>query len=119
MKLRFSFTYIAAVAMAVLATGCASVAVTDQAMADKTAFSLGLEKNEFTISDRRDDGFQTYYTVRTKDGKRYNCYVAGGFTVAGRMVSDAVCNEAGKAAKKPGAGNEPSCNALLKATGRC
>jgi hypothetical protein len=81
--------------------GCASVAVTDSAIEERTAFALGLQRGSFTVSERRDDGVRTQYVVLTKAGQRYNCYVTGTFSVTGRIVSDAVCNKPGEAPKNP------------------
>ena len=112
--------------IATLATGCASMAVTDDAIVTNTARSLGLDKSDFTVSDRADSGVQTTYTVRTKAGKSYSCYVTGTVSVTGRIVSDALCSEmarpgAGASPTKPtgSAPKDPSCNALLRAAGRC
>jgi hypothetical protein len=88
------------VALGVLA-GCASVAVSDGAIEERTAFALGLQRGSFTISDRQDDGVRTQYVVKTKAGQRYNCYVTGTFSVTGRIVSDAICNKPGEAPKNP------------------
>jgi hypothetical protein len=87
--------------IALLAVGCASVAVTDSAIEERTAFALGLQRGSFTISERKDDGVRTQYAVQTKAGQRYNCYVAGSFSVIGRTVSDAICNKPGEAPKNP------------------
>ena len=81
--------------------GCASVAVTDSAIEERTAFALGLQPGSFTISQRRDDGMRTNYEVQTKAGQRYSCYVAGTVSITGRVVSDALCNKPGEAAKNP------------------
>ncbi|MES2684471.1 MAG: hypothetical protein V4650_13210 [Pseudomonadota bacterium] len=84
-----------------LFSACASFAVTDQKLQQNTAFALGLEKEDFTISDRFDEGLKTTYTTKTAAGKQYNCYVMGTVGVTGRNVSDAMCNEKGKAATNP------------------
>jgi hypothetical protein len=108
-----------------LLTGCASVAVSGDAISDRTAFALSLDKSAFTISNRADDGVRSTYSVKTNAGKNYNCYVAGSISVVGRVVSDAVCNEVGGSVKPSSAtpgnpvNNAASCNALLKAAGRC
>ena len=81
--------------------GCASVAVSDSAIEERTAFALGLQRSSFNISERRDDGVRTQYVVQTKTGQRYNCYVAGSFSATGRTVSDAICNKPGEAPKNP------------------
>jgi hypothetical protein len=101
-------------------TGCASVAVTNDAIEQRTAATLGLQPGTFTISDRVNDGVQSRYNVTTKHGKHYNCYVTGAMSYTGRVVSDAICNEAGKAAKtSKQAEGAKECNALLKAAGKC
>ncbi|MBC7992028.1 MAG: hypothetical protein H7Z15_02135 [Rhizobacter sp.] len=95
-------TLLAALAVtAVLASGCASVAVTDQAIVDRTAFALGLDKTAFTISNRVDEGTTTRYAVKTKAGQEYNCFVGGSFSVVGRSVSEAICTRKGEPAKNP------------------
>ncbi len=124
MDFRFVHRYfpvgIAAV-IAAITTGCASVAVTEDALQQRTAFALSLEKNDFTISDRADNGVTTHYKVTTKAGKKYNCYVEGSVSVVGRVVSDAICRDAAGAANaSPNSGApNPSCNELLKAAGQC
>lgn len=89
------------IAAALAATGCASLAVTDDAIVERTAFALGLQKNEFTISQRQDDGTTTRYLVKTKSGQDYNCFVGGSFSVLGRSVSEAICTKKGEPMKNP------------------
>jgi hypothetical protein len=106
------------IANALLIAGCASMAVTDDSIQQRTALALGVEKGEFTISNRVDDGVRSDYVATTTSGKVYNCYVEGTVSITGRIVSDALCSEKGKAANKslsPGT----SCNDLLKAAGKC
>ena len=50
---------------ALLASGCASVAVSNDAIEQNTAQALGLAKGTFTISDRVDDGVKASYSVKT------------------------------------------------------
>ncbi len=107
------------VVVASLAAGCASVAVSNNAIENNTAMALGLEKGTFTITDRVDDGVKSTYSVKTDSGKKYSCYVTGTVSVVGRVVSDAVCNEIGKPAKQAAGAGGASCNALLKAAGKC
>lgn len=116
-------TLFATLAAAILITGCASVAVTGDAIERNTAQALGLSPGTFTISNRADEGVKTTYNVDTQAGKRYSCYVTGTVSVMGRVVSDAMCTELAsargqaKATAAPAAA--PTCNALLKAAGRC
>ena len=106
-----------------LIAGCASVTVDNNSIEDRTAFALGLDKSSFMVSNRVDDGVVSRYSVTTKAGKKYNCYVGGGLSILGRQVSDAICNDApsGGASSSPAAAgaSPPPCNALLKAAGRC
>jgi hypothetical protein len=79
----------------------------------RTADALGLETEDFTVSDLEKDGVATRYRVTTNDGEKYSCYVTStsgfiGFMAGGASVSDAVCNQKGK----------PARNALLEAAGQ-
>lgn len=88
--------------LSILLVGCASMVVKEEHIVKKTAMALGLQKGDFTISDRVDDGLQTTYTATTKAGKKYNCYVEGSFSFGtGGVVTDAICSEPGKPAKNP------------------
>jgi hypothetical protein len=99
---------------------CASVAVTADALEDRTSRALGLERGQFTISDRVDEGTGTRYMVQTKAGRRHSCTVGGSFSVTGRVVSDAICTEMGKPAGAANSSpNNTNCNALLRAAGKC
>jgi hypothetical protein len=80
--------------------GCASMAVTEDALIDRTAFALGLDKGKFTISNRVDDGTTTRYSV-TADKQQYKCFVGGSISVIGRVVSEAICTKKGEVAKNP------------------
>jgi len=86
---------------AAAATGCASIAVTDEALVDRTAFALGLAKGDFTISNRVDEGTTTRYSVKTKSGQDFNCFVGGSIGVLGRVVSEAICTRKGEVARNP------------------
>lgn len=98
MKAPRTFT---AAAATFLITGCASIAVTDQAIVDRTASALALSKNDFTISNSVDDGVTTRYQVRAKTGQNYNCLVSGSIGLLGRAVSEAVCSKEGEAPRNP------------------
>lgn len=107
----------------VLLSACASVAVNEESMVKRTAFALSLAPEDFTISNRTDDGVRTDYQVQTKSGRHYACYVTGTLSVMGRAVSDAICNEVPRPgvaeAPKPAPAAKPACNALLKAAKKC
>lgn len=84
-----------------ITTGCASIAVTDEAIVERTAFALGISRGDFTVSNRVDDGTTTRYSVRTKTGQDFNCFVGGSLGLLGRAVSEAVCSKKGEAARNP------------------
>jgi hypothetical protein len=99
---------------------CASAAVTSDALEDRTSRALGLDKGQYTISDRVDEGTSTRYMVLAKSGKKFSCTVGGSFNVMGRVVSDAICTEMNRpAGAAPVPSNSSNCNALLKAAGKC
>jgi len=91
-----------AIAVAALTvSGCASLIVSDDAIVERTAFALGLNKGDFTISNRVDDGASARYAVRTRTGQEFNCFLGGTMSVLGRQVTDAVCTKKGEASKNP------------------
>lgn len=113
---------VAVMACLCLLAGCASVSVTENTLENRTAFALGLDAGDFTISNRQDSGVRTDYEVSTKRGERYACYVTGSVGV----VSDAICSrragpgKANSSAEPKGESRQGApCNALLKAAGRC
>jgi len=87
--------------LSLLVSGCASVAVSQKAIEQKTEFALGLSPGTYTISNRQDQGVQTRYSVKTDSGKQYNCYVEGSISVIGPVVSDAMCAKLGEPAFNP------------------
>lgn len=122
-------------ALALLA-GCA--ATIDQGGLDqRTALAIGRPVGQFSITERTEEaGGRLNYSVATRDGKTYRCYLYGatGFQKAmsfGQTPhSDAICTDMaggqgkggnkGPAAAGPSGGNAGGgCNALLRAAGRC
>lgn len=114
-----------ALALATVLSGCASVAVTNDALQERTATGLSLAPGSFTISNRRNSGVQTNYDVATQDGRQFACYVTGAVSITGRNVSDAICHASPKLASgsapapAPTAKPAATCNALLQAAGKC
>jgi hypothetical protein len=82
-------------------SGCASALVSDDAIAERTAFALGLSRADFTISNRSDEGASTRYVARTKTGQEFNCTVGVSVSVLGRQVTDAICNRKGEPSRNP------------------
>lgn len=114
------------IAALLMLAGCGTInnkVVSDETLQDKAAFALNTTADEVTISDRK-AGMQEIRFVATVGKKSYQCYVS---TVMGLHTSDALCSgsnsvkkSGGKASRKEEAAQEGrSCNALLKAAGRC
>lgn len=118
-----------AAAVLALLGGCAAT-IDQSGLEQRTAQAIGRTVGQFTISDRSEEtGGRINYSVQTRDGAAYRCYLYGvtGFQKAmsfGQTPhSDAICTAmvgskgAAPAAAPKAAG--PECNALLRAAGRC
>ena len=124
-----------AAALALLA-GCAAT-INQDGLEQRTAQAIGRTVGQFALSDRSEEtGGRINYTVTTRDGAAYRCYLYGatGFQRAmsfGQTPhSDAICTA--MAGGQRGSGNEGpaatgqrgrsaggNCNALSRAAGRC
>jgi hypothetical protein len=113
MKLQSTKVF-ALMAVAGFLGGCTGKMVSDSELVDRTSFALGLNPTDFTISERRSSPLKANYTVVTKTGHRYWCYVG----ISMGVTSDAMCNEAPGSKGKTDA-PKPKCNDLHKAAGRC
>lgn len=82
-------------------SACASVIVSDDAVVDRTAFALGLNKGDFTISNRVNEGASARYAVRTKSGQEFNCFLGSTLSILGGGVTEAVCNKKGEVGRNP------------------
>ena len=96
----------------------------------KISMAIGQEVGEFSITDQQKaeapTGFDgTQYTVKTKAGKTYKCEILepSGF---GKVMSwgmasgaSAMCTDFTQGSADRGKTNKASCNALLKAAGKC
>jgi hypothetical protein len=99
---------------------CASGGITPETLEDRTSRALGLERGQFTISERVDESTVTRYMVLAKSGRRHSCTVGATFSLTGRIVTDAICTEMGKPAGAANSSpNNAHCNALLRAAGKC
>ncbi len=131
-------TPLALTTAAALLAGCAAT-TSQQTLEQRTAQAIGRSVGQFTVSDKSEEtGGRINYTVNTRDGVAYSCYMVGatGFQKAmsfGQIPdSDAICtarvgsNARGgnpsptgaTAPSQPGRAGE-ACNALLRAAGRC
>lgn len=106
-----------------LLSGCAAT-IDQNGLEQRTAQAIGRSVGQFTISDRSEEtGGRINYTVNTRDGAAYRCYLYGatGFQRAmsfGQTPhSDAICT-ATVGGQRGRAGGE-ECNALQRAAKRC
>jgi len=124
-----------AVALALLA-GCAAT-INQERLEQRTAQAIGRTVGQFAITDRSEEsGGRINYTVNTRDGAAYRCYLYGATGLQQAMSfgqiphSDAICTA--MAGGQRGSGNEgpaatgqrgrnagSNCNALLRAAGQC
>ena len=133
MKLRFITPTVTTLA---LLSGCASTI--DQAgLEQRTAQAIGRGVGQFTVTERTEEtGGRINYTVNTRDGVVYRCYLYGAtglqkaVTFGQTPHSDAICtvmvgsqnrisNQGPAAAGQRGRSAGGECNALLRAAGRC
>lgn len=84
-----------------LLAGCASMVVSDDVIVQRTAFALSIDASSFTISSRMDEGTTTRYSVTTKTGRKYHCFLGGSISIAGKSISEAICNALGEPALNP------------------
>jgi hypothetical protein len=140
-----TFAATSAITTAVLLiSGCAAT-IDQSGIEQRTAQAIGRAAGQFSIADRTEEtGGRINYTVNTRDGATYRCYLYGatGFQRAmsfGQTPhSDAICTAmvsgqgagtgasqqapaAGTTAPSPGnnRGAAKECNALLRTAGRC
>ncbi len=96
----------------------------------KISMAIGEEVSGFAITDQQKvdapAGYEgTQYTVKTKAGKAFRCEILepSGFgkviTFGTSTGAGAVCTDFTKGSKDQGKTNQASCNALLRAAGKC
>ncbi len=109
----------------------ASTASDDKSKAEKKiSMAIGEETSNFTIVGQQKvdapagyDG--TQYSVKTKAGKTFKCEILepSGFgkaiTFGTASGASAMCTDFTKGSNEQGKTNQASCNALLRAAGKC
>ena len=85
--------------VAILIAACAGLPVGNNVIQEKTAATLNLSQDAFTISDRVNEGEKTSYTVATQRGKKYRCHITGAASLTGAGLSNAICSELSTATK--------------------
>lgn len=91
--------------------GCAANLQSTDELQSATAFSLGLETADVTISNRQDSGMATNYWATTRSGRKYSCVRTAGISMMGAIKSSPLCNPTNAQAE---AAPQPS-NALTDA----
>ena len=110
-------------------TGAATAKDNSKAQ-QKISMAIGQEVSDFSIvsqinTDAPMGYVGTQYTVQTKKGKTYKCDILenSGFgkvmTFGTGTGAGAMCTDFTKGSKDAGKTNAASCNALLKAAGKC
>lgn len=122
-------------ALALLA-GCGAT-ISQDGLEQRTAQAIGRTVGQFAISDRTEEtGGRINYTVNTRDGAAYRCYLYGATGLQNAVTfgqtphSDAICtamvsgqtgssNVGAAATGQRGRSAGGDCNALLRSAGRC
>ncbi|MDR7152962.1 hypothetical protein J2W49_004941 [Hydrogenophaga palleronii] len=91
-----------ALALAALVSlgGCGSIASSTNSLSDdrlksEAAGSLGLSPGELSLLNRRTEGTNTFYAVKGRDGKEYNCVLNGGNLLSFGMTNPPSCKRKG------------------------
>lgn len=90
---------LAILAIAVVASGCASKMLDDDRLRTYTAPLIGARASDVTIHDRTEQGTNTYYTAKTSGGAEYSCSVNGGGIMAAGMLQGGNCVKKPEGAK--------------------
>ena len=90
-----------------------SVDVSEEIIASRTEMAIGVDAENFVISDVSKAGTRTDWKVKANSGETYRCYLEAAQDFGSKSISDAICSGGG--AKS----NNGTCDALSKAAGRC
>jgi hypothetical protein len=71
--------------------GCATTILSNDRIIDETAGAIGIMPNDITIENRRTEIINTYYSVKTKDGKEFNCIINAGNILTWGILSPPEC----------------------------
>jgi hypothetical protein len=80
--------------------GCSSIAgstnrLSDDRLKSEAAGALGLSPGELALLNRRTEGTNTFYAVKARDGKEYNCIINGGNLLSFGMTNPPSCKRKG------------------------
>lgn len=74
----------------------------DDKIVSETAGVLGKDASDLTLSDRRSSGLNTYYSVTTSSGEKYNCVLNGGTVLSLGLTNPPLCAHDGEPLPAPG-----------------
>ena len=90
-----------------------SKAVSEADLLDKAESVIGIDKNSLSVIENSisSSADSVRFSVKDKKGNKYKCY----FTTLVIYTSDAICQKI----SADGSASSSTCDALLKATGKC
>jgi hypothetical protein len=88
-----SVTFATLLAAAALLSACQAEMLSDDRIIFNTSGVIGVPAVQLTISDRRSNTTDTYYTAHTKAGATYACVINGGGALALGMVDPPSCSK--------------------------
>ncbi|WP_108816093.1 hypothetical protein [Loktanella sp. Alg231-35] len=89
-------------------TGCfgddfAKMTLTDERLASEAGGVLGINPANLTVTERRSSyGSGTYFTVRARNGRVYNCVITGGGPLAFGLTNPPDCARDGQPIQRRG-----------------
>jgi hypothetical protein len=80
--------------------GCGSIAsstnsLSDERLKSEAAGAIGLSPDALSLLNRRTEGTNTYYAVKARDGKEYDCIINGGNLLSFGMTNPPSCKRKG------------------------
>jgi len=110
-----------------LSLGACSSTIKQEGVEQRAAMATGRPVGSFTITDQVEaGGGRIEFNVKAKDGAHFQCYMYSATAFQKAMSfgqtphSDAICTQMGKSGgSSTSTAPAPSCNALLKAAGKC
>lgn len=80
--------------------GCGSIAgstnsLSDERLKSEAAGALGLSPGELALLNRRTEGTNTFYAVKARNGREYNCIINGGNLLSFGMTNPPSCKRKG------------------------
>lgn len=109
-----------------LALGACSSTIKQEGLEQRAAMATGHPVGSFSITDKVEaGGGRIEFNVKARDGANFQCYMYSATAFQKAMSfgqtphSDAICTQMGKNGAASASPAAASCNALLKAAGKC